>query len=276
MLCPMLRARFLFLIAIGLLVIPLARAEVLVSGRVLDENNAAVGGARVSFRLSGSLQSAQSVTTPTGRFELRLPGDGEYLVNVQHDGYFQLRDRRLEVSGQNHELTLVVNHVREVFQKLEVDDAPPPIDIDKTSSEQRLSGPEVMNIPVQSAHTLRNSIRVMPSVLQDPQGELHFNGGAENQVLYTLNGFNIGDPLTGRFDTKLSVEAVRSLEFSTGRFSPEFGRKWKRGRAIVRASSFWPDRVAGGRRFAYKPRLLAAAVAGSSGPVPGSAHCARS
>ena len=224
MLCPMLRARFLFLIAIGLLLIPLARAEVLVSGRVLDENNAAVGGARVSFRISGSLQSAQSVTTPTGRFELRLPGDGEYLVNVQHDGYFQLRDRRLEVSGQNHELTLVVNHVREVFQKLEVDDAPPPIDIDKTSSEQRLSGPEVMNIPVQSAHTLRNSIRVMPSVLQDPQGELHFNGGAENQVLYTLNGFNIGDPLTGRFDTRLSVEAVRSLEFSTGRFSPEFGK----------------------------------------------------
>ncbi len=215
---------FPVLIAIGLLLIPLASAETLVSGRVLDENNAAVGGARVTIHASGSPESNQSVTAPNGRFEVRLSGDGSYLVNVQHDGYFQLRDRPLQVFGERGDLTLVLNHVREVFQSLDVDDAPPAIDVDKTSAGQRLSGPEVMNVPVQSAHTLRNSFRVMPSVLQDPQGELHFNGGAENQVLYTLNGFNIGDPLTGRFDTRLSVESVRSLEFSTGRFSPEFGK----------------------------------------------------
>ncbi|MEO8130938.1 MAG: carboxypeptidase-like regulatory domain-containing protein, partial [Bryobacteraceae bacterium] len=220
----MFSARLLFLIPLTFLWTPCVEAEVLVSGRVLDENSAPVGGARVTFHNTGSAANEQSVTSPNGKFELPLPNTGAYLVSVQHDGYFQLRDRRLEVSDQNHEVTLVVNHVREVFQALNVNDAPPPIDIDKTSSEQRLSGPEVMNVPVQSTHTLRNSIRVMPSVLQDPQGELHFNGGAENQVLYTLNGFNIGDPLTGRFDTRLSVESVRSLEFSTGRFSPEFGK----------------------------------------------------
>ena len=219
----MFSARSLVLIPILLLGESISQAEILVSGRVLDENNAAVGGARVAFRV-GSSESVQTVTTPTGRFELRLPTGGGYIVNVQHDGYFQLRDHRVEVSDQNNEVTLLLNHVRELFQALNVNDAPPPIDIDKTNSEQRLSGPEVMNVPVQSTHTLRNSIRVMPSVLQDPQGDLHFNGGAENQVLYTLNGFNIGDPLTGRFDTRLSVESVRSLEFSTGRFSPEFGK----------------------------------------------------
>jgi outer membrane receptor for ferrienterochelin and colicin len=225
------QARFLLLIGIGLLLIPLARAEVLVSGKVVDENNAAVGGARIAFRPAGSataVESGQTVTSPTGKFELRLPNAGEYLVNVQHDGYFQLRDRRVEVSGQtpevSREVVLVVNHVREVFQALDVDDSPPPIDADRTSFEQRLSGPEIMNVPVASTATLRNSLKIMPSVLQDPQGELHFNGGAENQVLYTLNGFNISDPLTGRFETRLSLEAVRSLEFSTGRFSPEFGK----------------------------------------------------
>ena len=215
--------RVFFLIAITSLLIPLSWAEVIVNGRVLDENNAAVGGARVTFR-AATFEAGPFLTAPNGRFELRLPGDGDYLVNVQHDGYFQLHDRHLQVSDQNHELTLVVNHVREVFQALDVDAAPPAIDIDKTNSEQRLNGAEVMNVPVQSTHSLRNAIRVMPSVLQDPQGELHFNGGAENQVLYTLNGFNIGDPLTGRLDARLSVEAVRSLEFSTGRFSPEFGK----------------------------------------------------
>ncbi len=215
------------LIEIILLMALLAQADVLVGGRVVNENNAAVGGARVAFRPVDSPPSAaavQSVSDPTGSFSLRVPATGGYLVNVQHDGYFQLLDHRVQVSSQNNDLTLVINYVREVFQAVDVNDSPPPIDLDRTSSEQRLTGQEIMDIPVPSTHSLRNAIKIMPSVLQDPQGELHFNGGAENQVLYTLNGFNISDPLTGRFDTRLSVESVRSLQFSTGRYSPEFGK----------------------------------------------------
>lgn len=220
-------SRFLLLIEFVVLLASLGRAEVTVSGRVVDENSAAVGDARVAFKPAGTSSPAtaiQTVSGPTGAFEIHLPETGDYLVNVQHDAYFQLRDHPVQVSGQSHTVTLVINHVREVFQTLDVDAAPPPIDFDRTNAEQRLTGPEIMNIPVPSTHSLRNSLKVMPSVLQDPQGELHFNGGAENQVLYTLNGFNISDPLTGRFETRLSVEAVRSMDFSTGRFSPEFGK----------------------------------------------------
>src|SRR6185295_11321167 len=158
----MIPARFLLPISAALLLNLPAFADVVVSGRVVDENNAAVGGARLSFRLSANAalgETAQSVTAPTGNFELHLPAAGQYLVNVQHDGYFQLRDRRIDVTEGGHELTLVVNHVREVFQALEVDDAPPPIDIDKTNAEQRLSGPEVMNVPVPGTQTLRNSLK---------------------------------------------------------------------------------------------------------------------
>ena len=219
-------ARFLVSLEALLLLSSLAHAELGVSGRVVDENGAAVGDARISFKPAGSLDAPalRAISNPTGAFEARLPDAGDYLISVQHDAFFQLRDHHAQISNESRTVTLVINHVREVFQKLEVDDAPPPIDFDRTKAEQRLTGPEIMNVPVPSTHSLRNSMKVMPSVLQDPQGELHFNGGAENQVLYTLNGFNIGDPLTGRFDTRLSVEAVRSLDFSTGRFSPEFGK----------------------------------------------------
>ena len=65
----------------------------------------------------------------------------------------------------------------------------------------------------------------MPGVVQDRGGGLHFNGSAENQVLYVLNGFNITDPITGEFHTHLSVEGIRSLEFMSGRYSPEFGKR---------------------------------------------------
>lgn len=67
-------------------------------------------------------------------------------------------------------------------------------------------------------------MKLMPGVVQDQGGGLHFNGSAENQVQYLLNGFNITDPITGQFHTRLSVEGVRSLEFMSGRYSPEFGK----------------------------------------------------
>jgi hypothetical protein len=67
-------------------------------------------------------------------------------------------------------------------------------------------------------------MKLMPGVVQDTTGALHFEGAAENQVLYVLNGFNIGDPLNGRFDSTIAVESIRSLDFASGRFSPEFGK----------------------------------------------------
>src|SRR5215469_14991171 len=67
-------------------------------------------------------------------------------------------------------------------------------------------------------------MKLMPGVIQDANGGLHFAGSSENQVLYTLDGFNVGDPVTGNFATRLNTDMVRSLEYSSGRYSPEFGK----------------------------------------------------
>ena len=201
---------------------------------MVDENSAAVGDARVAFKPAANSASAaviHTVACPTGAFEVRLPDAGDYVVNVQRDSYFQLRDYPVKVSGQNHTVTLVINHVREVFQTLDVNDAPPPIDFDRTNAEQRLTGPEIMNIPVPSTHSLRNSLKVMPSVLQDPQGELHLStAAAENQVLYTLNGFNISDPLTGGGSRRGSSVEVGSIAWTFSTWSIFAGIRQRFGR----------------------------------------------
>jgi hypothetical protein len=64
----------------------------------------------------------------------------------------------------------------------------------------------------------------MPGAVQDVTGSTHFDGAAENQVLYLLNGFNITDPVSGRFQTRLGIEGVRSLEHWSGSYSPEYGQ----------------------------------------------------
>jgi len=170
------------------------------------------------------MRSVEATADPTGAFSARLPVSGAYRVDAKREGYFPLKGLSIETGEGSTEVRLVLNHLRELFESVDVASSVSPIDLDKTSSETSLNNLQIMNVPYPSTHDLRNAMKLMPGVLQDTNGGLHFNGSAENQVLYTMDGFNISDPLTGRFTTRLSVEAVRSLDYASGRFSPEFGK----------------------------------------------------
>ena len=64
-----------------------------------------------------------------------------------------------------------------------------------------LGGQGFFNISAEwskNQQTIRNATRILPGIVQDSNGGTHLNGAAENQTLYTLDGFNISDPLTGK------------------------------------------------------------------------------
>ena len=211
---------FLSALASFLIATPLVCGQSLLTGHVVDENETPVGQARVTV-VAGEVRQATSA--PTGVFSVSLPGPGDYLINVQREGFYELRDYPVHVSAAS-EVTLVLNPIRELFQSVNVSETPSPVDLGQTTHERTLTGTEINNVPYAATHSLRNSMKLIPGVVQDQTGALHFEGAQENQILYTLNGFNIGDPLTGRFDTRLAVEGIRSLDFSSGRYSPEFGK----------------------------------------------------
>jgi hypothetical protein len=218
-----------FLVACALLSLPVCAADVTLHGRVVDENDAPVRAARVTMRpLTASSTvppegSRETQTDPDGAFELTLSGPGDFLVSVDREGYYALKDRVVHVEA-TQELTLVINSVREVFQSENVTAETSPVDVDQTQNEERLTGTEVNDMPYANSHSLRNSMQLMPGVVEDAAGVLHVNGSSENQVLYLLNGFNVTNPISGQFQTLLAVEGIRSLDLSSGRYSPEFGK----------------------------------------------------
>ena len=218
---------YLGVLSTGMLVfaVSLHANDVTLQGRVVDENNAAVGSARVSL-ISPSAAGAplKTITSPTGSFTLALPQPGPYEITAESDGFFGLKNRPAEMHEGPNEILLVLNHIHNTSEKVNVEEKASPVDIERTSSEQQLNGHQIIEVPYPSTHDLRNALKLMPGVVRGPDGDLHFKGGQENQVLYTLDGFNISDPLTGTFSTHLSVESVRSLTYSSGRYSPEFGK----------------------------------------------------
>ncbi|MFB3828908.1 MAG: carboxypeptidase regulatory-like domain-containing protein [Bryobacteraceae bacterium] len=210
------RSLFWVLAAVAL---PAAAGDFGFSGLVIDENNAPVAGARVSA--ASAAGAVHAFSDLKGAFRLRLPAAGSYAVQVDRDGYFRL-SKQLELPATG--VSLILNHTRELYQSIDVPAQLTAIDPDRTTREKRLSDLQMIAVPYPRTNSLRNALRLMPGVVQDNAGGLHVDGGSEDQVLYTLDGFNIADPLTGRFETRLGVEAVRSIEVSSGRFSPEFGK----------------------------------------------------
>ena len=231
-------SRFLSVCAIAFAIVTLAQAsDPQLRGFVRDENDAPVAAARITIRGARAAATGpwQTQSDPSGAFSIDLPAAGDYLVSVEREGYYKLQDRPIHLET-TQEVTLVVDTVREVFQSMDVNEQPSPVDIAQTRNEERLTGTTVNDILYPNSHSLRNAMKLMPGVVEDPSGALHFNGSSENQVQYLLNGFNLTDPVSGNFHSILAVEGIRSVDYLSGRYSPELG-KGTAGAVAIRTES---------------------------------------
>ncbi|MCP5109890.1 MAG: carboxypeptidase regulatory-like domain-containing protein, partial [bacterium] len=179
-----------------------AAAEVRLAGKVTNENDAPLVGAKLVVRPAADGASVTQIyADPYGAYEAVLGAPGSYLVDVERIGHFALRDRAVTLTEGDNRVDFALIPVREVFSSVDVTSAPPPIDMDTTTTRETVTGTNILNIPYPTTNNLRSALRIIPGVVQDGQGQLHLNGGTESQTLYTLDGFNITDPLTGRFET---------------------------------------------------------------------------
>ena len=262
--------RLFALALISLAIFSARAAEIAIKGRVVDESNLPVAEARVRFSPTGTPEAVTS--DEAGAFEVKLPSTGRYLVEAAHEHFFLVHNHPIEILDQR-ELVIVLNHQRELFESDNVTDKHAAVDLDRDYTERSLSGTQIMDVPMPEHRYLRSTFRLMPGVVQDNRGGVHFAGGAENQVLYTLDGFNIGDPITGGFDTRVSLDAVRSVEYSSGGAAAEAGRgsagsvaiqtKMGDDRMRYTGTNFIPgvDERKGLRMGAWSPRF------GVSGPL---------
>ena len=198
-------------------------AEIVVAGRAIDENDAGIAGVEVTVRNQAGVER-HATTDPTGGFTLNFPTEGQYFFAATQSGYLPVQNLAVDVRVGMGEISLVLNHAKEVLQSVDVSASLEAVDVEQTQSERVLTGIQIMDIPYPSTHSLREAMTLIPGQVADATGGLHFDGGRESQTNYLLDGFNISDPLTGTLRTTVSVEAVSSLDYLSGRYSPEYGQ----------------------------------------------------
>jgi hypothetical protein len=188
---------------------------------VMDETAVAVPVARVY--LVGCDRSLRSESNYLGQALFRNLPAGSYRLKVEKEGFYAFTMADMVLSHPQN-LEVILNHIQEFTETVEVVHSSPDIDLQTTTSGQELTGREVVNLPFPSTRDIRNVLPLLPGVLRGPDGKTYVGGSAAHQVLYQIDGFTVSDPVAGGLDLRLNADAVRSLHLQQSRYSAEYGR----------------------------------------------------
>jgi hypothetical protein len=202
---------------------PLLYAQDL-NGKVIDENGIAVSGVKVSFHPDTESPALIAVSDEAGRFLLMDIVPGIYELKAEKPGYYATILHSLEIAESSPLIEVVLNHQQEFEETINVVYSAPVVDRQEASKVRTLSAEEIIDLPNVATHDFHNSLPLIPGIVKDNTGRMHLNGGRENQVFYSLDGFNITSPVSGILENHVSVDALRTVTVETSRFSAEYGK----------------------------------------------------
>jgi hypothetical protein len=190
---------------------------------VVDENGVAVPSARVLLHTANGSSTVRCETDFTGHCYVRNTPAGDYLLDVQKQGFYALSGYAVNTS-QVPGVDVRLTHLQEVHEVVNVVESPPGIDPQQTASTEQLTGMDVLNTPYPASHDYRNVLNYIPGVIQDNFGQPHINGAETSQSLTLLDGFNITQPANGQLLLRVSTDAIRSIHVESSRISSEYGK----------------------------------------------------
>ena len=189
---------------------------------VVDENGVAVPAARVSLEVSPS-GSFKCETDHSGRCQFPNLAPGEFHIRVEKEGYYALDQAQVQLSA-SATVEVAISHLQEVHEVVNVRESPPAIDPAQTSSQETITGVDIVNIIYPAAHDYRNAINFIPGVVQDQTGQPHVAGAQTYQTVTLLDGFNVTQPANGLLLVRVSTDAFRSIQVEPSREPAEAGK----------------------------------------------------
>ena len=134
------------------------RAETAITGRVTNENNAPVAGARVLVSRPGGA-AAESISDQAGVFSCgSLEGAAEYRLSAERAGYFRLENLRITGEESRREIHVVLTPLREVYETIDVSASAASVGLDGASQPRSVSGAELLAVPFPTMMLPRNAV----------------------------------------------------------------------------------------------------------------------
>jgi hypothetical protein len=175
------------------------------------------------MRAAADSVAAVASSDQAGNFNLTLAA-GAYVIRAERQGFYRFQAASQTFGEGANQLTITLNHLQEYSERIDVTASRPVIDPQQPSDRKELDNTEIETVPYPAPQDYRSALPLMDGVVPDNAGRAHFNGGDTNQTNYTLDGFNISNPVTGNLDTRLNIDSIQSMDLESSRFSAENGR----------------------------------------------------
>jgi hypothetical protein len=189
---------------------------------IVDTSGGPVAGVEVRIQSSaGEIRTLH--TDAAGMLEYAADAPGEYRLSFSKIGFFHLADQPVTLAEGINEYRFTIHRETEIHEEVEVYSSAESIRPLETSHSEILIAREIRDIPVSSTHDLRSSLQTLPEVVRDRSGRLHIAGGRTGDTQYLLDGFDIGDPVSGELSARVNVDSVRAAEVESGRFGVRYG-----------------------------------------------------
>jgi hypothetical protein len=188
---------------------------------VTDENGVAVASARVLLETSaGAAMRCQ--TDLAGRCAFAGLAAGQYSLRVEKEGFYAAQQSVPIAPGATIEVAIA--HQKEFREVVDVKESPPAIDPGQISSQESMTGLDVINLVYPTTNDYRNAINFIPGVVQDQAGQPHVAGAETYQTVTLLDGFNVTQPANGQLVARVSTDAFRSIQVQPAREPAEDGK----------------------------------------------------
>jgi len=159
-------------------------------------------------------------TNDKGRFMIINIPPGTYEVKAFRLGYQAVTITNVKINLDltttlNFELKSTDTHIKGITvrakQKL--------VEADITGSEKIVTAEDIKQMPVQS---IQEIVAVTAGAVGSGEN-LHIRGGRANEVVYTVDGMSVSNPVDNAFGMQLDMDAVGDMSIQTGGFTAEFG-----------------------------------------------------
>jgi hypothetical protein len=190
---------------------------------VTDENDVPVPGALVFLETAPPASPLRCETDFTGSCQLRNVPAGSHQLRVEKPGFYAVSFPIAQVRTTPH-VDVRITHIQEVRETVHVKESPPIIDPAQVSSQEQITGVDIINIPYPTSRDYRNALNFIPGVIQDSYGQPHIAGTETYQTLTLLDGINVTQPANGMLLLRVSPDSLRSIDVETSRYPAEYGK----------------------------------------------------
>ncbi len=193
-----------------------------IQGSIYDETHAVLGGVRVTLENTISGYQVNTVSSADGRFVLNNVPFNTYTLRAERPG-FQTFVQTVSVWSNVPVQFSITLKVKSITTGITVAATLELAEKDSSSMHVTLDQRFIEKQPgATPSRGLQSLITTLPGWMSDDSGLLHVRG-ADDEILYVLDGMPLIDRVDPRFGSPLSPEMIRSMEVITGNIPAEYG-----------------------------------------------------